>query len=179
MVEIDEAVVRASKAHLPTLSIAFGDPKLDLQIADGIEFVKKAPADTYDLVIVDGSDPVGPAEGLFTAAFFKDCHRVLKSDGVLVTQGESPLFHEKAFAELNACLKGIFKKVHTQLFHAPTYPTGMWSLQLATKNGGALSATPAGADSFAKEHRLKYYNGAIHSASFALPGFVRTMLKEE
>ncbi|MEM6726285.1 MAG: adenosylmethionine decarboxylase, partial [Bacteroidota bacterium] len=61
MVEIDEAVVRASKTFLPTLSKAFDHPKVDLIIGDGIEFVRKSAAGTYDLVIVDGSDPEGPA----------------------------------------------------------------------------------------------------------------------
>src|SRR5690606_16274054 len=133
MVEIDEAVVRASKLHLPDLSREFGNPKLDLKIADGIQFVKEAKEASFDLIIVDGSDPVGPAEGLFTDAFFRDCHRVLKKGGILVAQGESPLFHEQAFVDLNSCLKKIFAGVHTMLFYAPTYPTGMWSLQFATK----------------------------------------------
>jgi spermidine synthase len=182
MVEIDEAVVRASKEHLPQLSRAFSHPKLDLKIADGIQFVKEAKAETYDLVIVDGSDPVGPAEGLFTEAFFRDCHRILKKGGLLVGQSESPLFHEKAFVELNQCLKGIFGKsqVHTLLFFAPTYPTGMWSLQLATKSAlDPKAVKPEAIRAFAKEHRLRYYNEAMHQAAFALPGFVKEMLKEQ
>lgn len=180
MVEIDEAVVRASKAHLPQLSRSFSDPKLDLKIGDGIQFVKDAPAESFDIVIVDGSDPVGPAEGLFTEEFFRDCHRVLKKDGLLVGQSESPLFHENAFAELNQCLKGVFGKnrVHTLLFHAPTYPTGMWSLQMATKSDLNPSIAPATAAAFTKEHKLHYYNEGMHMAAFQLPGFVKRMLGE-
>ncbi len=180
MVEIDEAVVRASREHLPTLSSAFDHPKLDLKIADGIQFVKEAASESFDLVIVDGSDPVGPAEGLFTAEFFQNCHRILKKDGILVGQGESPLFHEKAFVELNHCLRKIFGKsdVHTLLFYAPTYPTGMWSLQMAVKSGinPQLLPEPAKTEEFVKEHRLRYYNSNLHSAAFALPGFVQEML---
>lgn len=181
MVEIDEAVVRASKAHLPQLSRSFSDPKLDLKIGDGIQFVKDAKPESFDIVIVDGSDPVGPAEGLFTEEFFRDCHRVLKKDGLLVGQSESPLFHENAFVELNQCLKGVFgkAKVHTLLFHAPTYPTGMWSLQMATKSDFNPSIAPATAAPFTKEHKLHYYNEGMHMAAFQLPGFVKRMLKEE
>jgi len=180
MVEIDEAVVKASRNHLPSMSGQLDHPKLELRIADGIQFVREAEAKSFDIVIVDGSDPVGPAEGLFTEAFFRDCARVLRDNGYLVTQAESPLFHEKAFAELNACLKGVFgrEKVRTQLFFAPTYPTGMWSLQFAAKGAfGGIDGEKVKA--FVKEHRLRYYNEAMHSASFALPGFVRAMLKEE
>lgn len=181
MVEIDEAVVRASKEHLPQLSCAFGNPKLDLKIADGIEFVKNAESESFDLVIVDGSDPVGPAEGLFTEEFFRNCHRVLRKDGLLVGQGESPLFHEKAFTELNHCLKGVFgrNRVHTLLFYSPTYPTGMWGLQMATKADLDPTRPPESAKAFAKEHKLHYYNEGMHQAAFQLPGFVKRMLKEE
>ena len=182
MVEIDEAVVRASMKHLPTMASQFDNPKLDLKIEDGIEFVKNAPNEAYDVVIVDGSDPVGPAEGLFSESFFKDCHRVLKAQGILVSQGESPLFHEKAFVELNALFKQLFgkKDAHTLLFFAPTYPTGMWSLQVAGKGGlSPLVFDEKKAESFAREHKLRYYNEAVHRSAFALPGFVRTMLKED
>src|SRR5262249_16463701 len=129
MVEIDDAVVRASKQFLPSLANEFNNPKLDLRIADGIQYVKEAEEGQFDAIIVDGSDPVGPAEGLFTADFYQNCQRALRDGGILITQGESPLFHEKAFMELNQCLKKIFGKthIHTLLFFAPSYPTGMWS----------------------------------------------------
>ncbi|MCO5142191.1 MAG: polyamine aminopropyltransferase [Oligoflexia bacterium] len=181
MVEIDETVVNASKAHLPTLSKEFSNPKLELKIADGIEYVKKAKPDSFDIVIVDGSDPVGPAEGLFTHSFYQDCARILSKDGVLITQGESPLFHENAFIELNHCLKDIFGKesVHTLLFYAPTYPTGMWSLQMATKAQMKPEKDFAKdrAKDLLKSNSLKYYNEGIHAAAFQLPNFVKEMLE--
>ncbi|MEN0058515.1 MAG: polyamine aminopropyltransferase, partial [Bdellovibrio sp.] len=182
MVEIDEAVVRASKAHLPSIASEFGNAKLNLIIGDGIQFVKEAKAGSYDVIIVDGSDPVGPAQGLFTAEFYKNCMNALKEGGLVVTQGESPLFHEGTFIELNQCLKGIFgpQKVHTMLFHATTYPSGMWSLQMGVK-GSAHPAKDYSKDKarqFAKENDLKYYNEELHEAAFALPTFVRKMLGE-
>ncbi len=183
MVEIDEAVIRASKLHLPTLSREFSNPKLELRIEDGIQYVKNAPNESFDVVLVDGSDPVGPAEGLFTEAFYRDCQRILKKDGLCVTQGESPMFHERAFIELNKCLKGIFGKdhVHTMLFFMSTYPSGMWSLQLSTKDAKVPEKdfSPEKARAFVKEKKLRYYNDSVHVAAFALPGFVQKMLDEK
>lgn len=181
MVEIDEAVVRAAKEHLPKLSCEFQNPKLELRIGDGIEYMKNAESESFDVILVDGSDPVGPAEGLFSEAFYQNCFRVLRKDGILVSQGESPMFHEKAFVDLNACLKRIFgkDKTHTMLFFMSTYPTGMWSLQMAVK--GAKHPKDASLDqarNFAKEKKLRYYNEGVHMAAFQLPGFVREMLKE-
>lgn len=182
MVEIDEAVIRASKEHLPSVASEFNNPKLNLIIGDGIQFIKDTPAGTYDLIIVDGSDPVGPAKGLFTTEFYTNCKNALKDGGMIVTQGESPMFHEDTFVELNQCLKGIFGKdhVHTMIFHATTYPSGMWSLQVGVKGGTkpAIDFNKDKAHQFAKAKGLKYYNADLHSAAFALPTFVKTMLGE-
>lgn len=182
LVEIDEAVIRASKAHLPSIASGFNDPRLEIIVGDGIEFVEKAPSETYDIVIVDGSDPVGPAKGLFSAQFYQNCRRVLKSDGLLMTQGESPLFHEGTFVELNGCLKGIFGKssVHTILFHASTYPSGVWSLMMASKGDRhpLRDFDPLAASNFRQKSKLRYYNEELHRSAFVLPTFVREMLKE-
>lgn len=182
MVEIDEAVVRAAKAHLPTLSKEFGNPKLELLIEDGIKYAADAQPESFDAIIVDGSDPVGPAKGLFTADFYKDCQRALKPGGIVVTQGESPMFHDEAFVDLNQCLKGILgaKNVHTLLFHATTYPSGMWSVQMGVKGNyhPARDFSKEQAKIFAREKQLRYYNEELHSAAFQLPTFVRRMLNE-
>lgn len=182
MVEIDEAVIRASKLHLPGLACEFSNPKLELIVGDGIDYVAKAKSESYDVIIVDGSDPVGPAQGLFSAQFYRDCQKALKSDGLLITQGESPMFHQSTFVELNQCLKSIFgkQKVHTILFHATTYPSGMWSLQMATKTSLNPKAdfNWKNADTFCQKKNLKYYNADLHIASLSLPTFVRGLLSE-
>jgi spermidine synthase len=182
MVEIDESVIRASKQHLPNIACEFGNPKLNLIIGDGIQFLRDVPSNSFDLIILDGSDPVGPAEGLFTSAFYQDCHRALKAGGLIVTQGESPMFHQKTFVELNKCIKNIFgaQHVHTMLFHATTYPSGMWSLQVGVKGQyhPAKDFDYEKAQKFALAKGLRYYNADLHTAAFALPTFVRTMLGE-
>lgn len=182
MVEIDEAVIRASKLHLPQLSSGFSSPKLDLIVGDGIAFVEKASNSSYDLVIVDGSDPVGPAKGLFTASFYKNCHRILRGRGVLMTQSESPMFHENTFIELNQCLKNIFgaSDVHTLILHQTTYPSGMWSQMMGIKGGmhPVKDFDRSSAARFAKEQKLHYYNEDLQASAFVLPTFVRRMINE-
>lgn len=183
MVEIDKNVVEASKAHLPTLSCELDNPALDLKIEDGIAFVKNSPEGIYDLVIVDGSDPVGPAEGLFSQEFYTNCHRLLKDDGILVAQGESPMFNEKVFTDLNHCLKKVFPKeqVHCLLFSIPTYPTGTWSFQLAVKNqkDQVNDIDQSQVKAFSENHGLKYYNEGIHKAALSHPSYIQKMLSHE
>ncbi|MBX3040210.1 MAG: polyamine aminopropyltransferase [Bdellovibrionaceae bacterium] len=180
LVEIDEAVIRASREHLPHVSKEFSNPKLELIIGDGIAFAEKSKDAVYDLIIVDGSDPVGPAKGLFSESFYRHCHRALKAQGIVITQSESPMFHEKTFVELNQCLKKIFgtADVHTLLFHATTYPSGMWSLMMGTKGGlhPVKSFDAAQAAAFASHAKLRYYHEGMQQSALTLPGFVREML---
>ena len=182
MVEIDEAVINASKKFLNTMNTEFSNTKLKLIVGDGIEFVKKSKPDEFDLVIVDGSDPIGPAQGLFTKEFYSDCARSLTRDGLLVTQGESPMFHTSTFVELNHCLKNVFgmKKVHTMLFHATTYPSGMWSLMLASKKpiNPKADIDKQKTSDFVKSKKLRYYNEDLHAGAFCLPNFVRDLIED-
>ncbi|MDP4595421.1 MAG: polyamine aminopropyltransferase [Crocinitomicaceae bacterium] len=182
MVEIDGEVIKACKEHLPSIAAAFDDPRLELIVDDGIAFVKSAADAVYDLLIVDGSDPVGPAEGLFSVDFYQNCYRTLKADGILVAQGESPKFNEKAFAELNQTLQGIFgaQNAPVGLFFVPTYPTGMWSFQYGLK-GAADPRKVTNVEaikSFVTEKGLRYYNEDIHFSTFALPNFVKQLIQQ-
>lgn len=181
MVEIDAAVIEASKAHLPQLSQAFEHPKLKLHIGDGIEYVRQAEGHQFDLILVDGSDPVGPAEGLFTESFYQNSHRLLTDDGLLVVQSESPQFNVSTFKAIYGVLEKIYGKgkAHPYLFFVPTYPTGMWSFTLASK--GRIHPVEdydrARARAFLGQHPMRYYNPGVHMGAFSLPNFVTEMLQ--
>lgn len=181
MVEIDAEVINSCKEFLPNIAAAFDNPKLELLVDDGIAFAKNAAANTYDLIIVDGSDPVGPAEGLFSVSFYQNCYNALKEGGILVAQGESPKFNEKAFSELNFTLRGIFGKENApvSLFFVPTYPTGMWSFQYGLKGATHPKSVTnmAEIDAFVDAKGLRYYNADVHVGSFATPNFVKALLK--
>jgi spermidine synthase len=182
MVEIDEVVIRASKQFFPTISSAFGHPKLNLLIEDGIEFVKAAPDNSYDLIIIDSSDPVGPSEGLFSKSFYDNIYRCLRHGGAVTVQSESPTFNPKAFVELNQCLKEVFGKtsVHCYLVFIPMYPTGMWSLTYCSKTGAhpIRDFQLEKAAQFSRSQDLSYYNADIHLAAFALPNSVKKAIGE-
>ncbi|MGB1018776.1 MAG: polyamine aminopropyltransferase [Chitinophagales bacterium] len=176
MVEIDEAVVNASKAHFPEISKEFANPKLELIIGDGIQFVKDAKDKTYDIVIIDSSDPVGPAEGLFSETFFANVYRILKQDGIMAAQSESPRFNEQACQELFEVYDKVFgtENVHPYLAYIPTYPSGQWAFAFCSKSG--IHPSKDFNDSLGNLKDLKYYNEALHYGAFALPNFVKELL---
>ena len=180
MVEIDERVIEASKQHLPTLSRAFDDERLHLIVDDGIKYVQQSPSDTFDVVIVDSTDPVGPARGLFTEGFYRDIHRILNDQGVMITQSESPRFNVEVYQEVYTTFKRIFgdDAVFSYLVFIPTYPTGMWSFSYSSKGHTHpwKHLDEERASAFASAHALQYYNPEVHRAAFALPNFVQQMI---
>ncbi|MCZ6899446.1 MAG: polyamine aminopropyltransferase [Bacteroidetes bacterium] len=181
LVEIDNAVVEASKLHLPTISPAFGHSKLQLKIEDGIKFVKNVGDESFDLVIVDSTDPVGPGEGLFTKDFYLDVYRILTKQGIMVTQSESPRFNQSVFKEIYQCYRDIFglHQVHCYLAYIPTFPTGMWSFSFCSK-GNIHPINDLDQDrvtKFIDENQLSYYNLDVHRAAFALPNFVAQLIE--
>ena len=132
MVEIDGRVVELSQQHLPTLGgQAWQDPRLHLSIQDGIAWVANANDASYDVVIVDGSDPIGPAKGLFNKSFFNNCKRILRPGGVFVTQSESPEAFRKVHIETVRTIRETFAFADPLYGWVPMYPSGWWSWTFA------------------------------------------------
>jgi spermidine synthase len=177
-VDIDEVVTQAARRFFPRLCEANGDARAQLLFADGIDWVRNTPPGTYDVILVDSTDPVGPAEGLFGEPFFRDCAAALDDRGVLVQQSESPLFHlETILKPMHRAMRAAgFADVHTLHFPQCVYPSGWWTVTLAVKTGSAQQFREA--DAAAKPFATEYYNAEIHRAALATPEFMRRALAE-
>jgi len=180
MVEIDETVIEATKACLPTLATAFDHPKANIIIADAIQWSKTAPAGQYDVILVDGADPVGPAEGLFQAPFLQQLHRLLKEDGILVMQTESPAFLRDHIRRVFRVYKELFgsQSVWMYLTVVPSYPCGWWAFAFCSKKFHPLRDFDESAAA-AVDWPLKYYCPEAHHAAFFVPRAVRQEILDE
>ena len=162
-VEIDERVTRLSEQYFPTLCSSNADPRAELHFADGIQFVKNAIPGAYDVIIVDSTDPVGPAEGLFNEAFYRSCKKILGDNGILVQQSESPVSHIKLIKAMRqAMMAAGFKYTHTLDFPQPLYPSGWWSATMASNTN--FSEGRIG-DIKNKDFETLYYSEAKHRAA--------------
>ncbi|WP_404344205.1 polyamine aminopropyltransferase [Vreelandella venusta] len=172
-IDIDEEVTKASERFFPSLVEANGDPRAELLFADGVKWVDDAADESIDVLIIDSTDPVGPAEGLFKTDFLKRCHRILKSGGVMVQQSESPLYHSGSIIrELrNDMREAGFDSVATLPFPQPVYPSGWWSVTLAGKSTNVESFREEAAASH--KMPLQYYTVDAHRGALALPPFMR------
>ncbi|MGH8110569.1 MAG: polyamine aminopropyltransferase [Rhodanobacteraceae bacterium] len=174
-IDIDERVTRLAEKYFPELCESNSDPRARLLFEDGIKYMADAAPGSLDVVIVDSTDPVGPAEGLFDAKFYASCFRALRLGGILVQQSESPLVLLDLIRSIRASMREVgFSASRTLPFPQPCYPTGWWSCTLARK-GGDLDTfrERAAAD---KRFPTRYYNAAIHRAALAQPEFMREAL---
>ena len=136
------------------------------------------PAGSVDVVIVDSTDPIGPAEGLFNQAFFESCFKALKPEGLLVQQSESPLALLDLIRDMRAEMgKAGFKSFKTLPFPQPCYPTGWWSVTIASKDAGTDFAFRV-QDAEAKPFQTLYYTAHQHTGTLVPPPFVAQALGE-
>jgi len=169
-VELDERVTRVCEQFFPELCAANNDPRARLHFTDGIEWVARARAGTYDVIIIDSTDPVGQAARLFQAPFYADCHRALTDKGVLAVQSESPLLHQNLIRSIHTEMRQSgFKGTTTLQFAQCTYPSGWWSATLGTRSGNTGFRVQ---DARAKTFSTLYYNADIHLGALALPSFL-------
>jgi spermidine synthase len=172
LVEIDPMVVDASLEYLPTLSEGLRDPRTEIIYGDGVQFVADSLPETYDIILVDSTDPIGPAKALFTEDFFLNCEEALNPDGLFVSQSESPFHHLPFMVEIHRRIQGVYPAAAFYLAPVPTYPSGSWSFLMGSK--AEQPPLP-----YCRDHvelLTKYYDRHVHLASFTLPRFLAEAL---
>lgn len=172
LVEIDRRVVDLSKEYLPEISCGLDNPKVEVIIDDGIKHVAENP-DTYDIILVDSTEPVGPAVQLFSADFYRSIFRALKEDGLFVAQTESPFFNDDLISQVYRSIGGIFPVTKLYLASVPTYPSGLWSFTMGSKK---YDPEQVSTDQV-QQYPTRYYNAGVHQGCFKLPQFVAGLLK--
>jgi spermidine synthase len=178
LVEIDLAVVDISKKYLEAVHRGvFGDSRLTVKIEDGLAFVRSA-SETYDLIVLDLTDPGGPSEPLYTADFYRACAARLNPSGAMTLHIASPVAHPDRIRAGIANLRAAFATVTPYLVPIPLYG-GLWMMACASATLNPSYLTPLEVDrriALRRIRDLQYYNGDMHRASFALPNFVRDLV---
>lgn len=173
LVEIDREVVECAKQYLPEIASGLNDPRVEVIIEDGIVYLQNNPGQ-FDVILVDSTEPVGPAVGLFTEDFYRLVYAALRPGGILVAQTESPFYNADILVKAYTGMKAVFPRVATYLANVPTYPSGLWSFTLAAKQDAPLPPSRQPAPDFAS----RYYTPELHSSCFVLPRFVKDMLEK-
>ena len=173
--EIDGMVIEACKEFLPTISCELDNPKCEILVEDAIEYIKDKE-NMFDIVLIDSTDPMGPGEGLFTDEFYTNVKRSLKEGGIVAAQSESPFTNQEEIRKMYAQLRRVFPIVSTYTSNIPTYPGGYWAWAFCSETVKPLS--------YWDERRgnkitktCKIYNREYHEARFALPNYLKELVK--
>ncbi|MCF8061073.1 MAG: polyamine aminopropyltransferase [Deltaproteobacteria bacterium] len=175
--EIDGEVIEASRRFLPRLGKGFDDPRVSVHVADATAFVRENP-NAWDVILVDSSDPVGPAVGIFGEPFYRDLRKALRPGGIAVVQAESCFVFEDLVRRISSTLSGLFPVFAYYNTLVPTYTSGVIGFAFCSLGPDPLAADPDPARVRALGD-LDYYTPALHRASFALPRRFLRLLPEE
>ena len=178
LVEMDPMVVEACRAFLPGNASRLDDRRVHIYFENALKFIRRR-ADTYDLIIVDSTDPFGPSEVYFTKEFYGNCYNALKEDGIMVNQQGSPFFKHDA-EEMQRSHKRIvstFPISRVYQAHIPTYAAGYWCFGFASKKYHPTDNLDVEAWK-SLNLRTKYYTPKLHVGAFALPAFLEELLME-
>jgi spermidine synthase len=177
LVEIDDMVIRGAKQFFPQLAVGFNSPQAHVIVDDGIRFIAESK-EKYDIILIDSTDPVGPATGLFRKDFYQSCADALQPDGILAMQSESPYIPhlQPVIRDINRNLADIFPQVHCYLAAIQTYQAGLWSFHIASRKYNPINDFQM---ELYQKHGLafQYYNAGIHQACFQLPSFLQNLLR--
>jgi len=179
LVEIDRSVIEACRRYLPTLSAdAFDDPRVEMIIADGAKFVRECER-TFDALIIDSPDPIGPARALFGTRFYRNVHRLLAPRGFAVRQAGAVILQTRELADAVHRMKRVFEQVRVHLAPVPTYVGGFFSFVTGARPSGLFHVSRKIVAQRIRHLRLstRYYNADVHHACSALPNYVKETVK--
>lgn len=169
--EIDKDVLEVSEKYLPGLAVGYKDPRVTVKIMDGAKYMEDNQ-DSFDVIITDSSDPIGPASVLFETPFYNGMYKALREGGIVCTQGESQWLHLDLIKPLVDSIKLTYSNVGYAYTTIPTYPSGQIGFVIGTKGRGSCNI-PSRKPSAEMQKTLKYYTPGLHTASFELPAFAR------
>ncbi|WP_036646517.1 polyamine aminopropyltransferase [Paenibacillus sp. oral taxon 786] len=172
LVEIDGKVIEYSKKYLPEIAGGLDNPRVDVQVADGYMHIIESK-NQYDVIMVDSTEPVGPAAPLFERGFYQGIYEALKDDGIFVAQTDNPWFKADLIQKVNKDVKEIFPIVRVYGANIPTYPSGLWTFTMGSKVYDPLQVD----ETKIPELDTKYYTPRLHKAAFVLPKFVEDLVK--
>jgi spermidine synthase len=172
LVDIDGKVIEYSKKYLPSIACGLEDPRVEVIVNDGYMHIHDHK-NAYDVIMVDSTEPVGPAVELFSKGFYQGIYESLKEDGIFIAQTDNPWFKADLIQSVNRDVREIFPIVRVYCANIPTYPSGLWTFTMGSKKYDPLAVD----ETAIPEIETKYYTPRLHKAAFVLPRFVEDLCK--
>ncbi|MEI7835142.1 MAG: polyamine aminopropyltransferase [Planctomycetota bacterium] len=175
-VEIDKVVIDVSREFLPTINGgAFDDPRAEVIVDDGAKYMRECE-EPFDVVIVDSSDPIGPAKVLFVQQFYNDVFHALGAQGIMTRQTGSSFMQPPELPEAYALGRNAFPHVTPYFMSVPTYIGGLFCGLMCSKKADPRLVTLDGLTARTAKllgGPLRYYTPGLHMGALEIPGYIR------
>ncbi len=175
--EIDGEVIEVCKKYLPSIAGKLDDPKVEIEVRDGAAYIAEHP-NTFDVILIDSTDPIGPGEKLFTQEFYTHVLAALTENGIMACQSESPVAVPDECIRINRLLKSVFPYVQPYTACIPSYPGGQWTWSFCSKGLKPLAQINESVAAELEKH-CRFYNREIHKTVFVLPNYVKAVFAGE
>ena len=178
LAELDDGVIDMAKKYFADLHRnVLTNPRLEVRIGDGMTFINTT-MDCFDLIFLDLTDPIGPAEALYTSEFYRDCKRALSTGGALISHVGSPFSHPDRVRNSVANLRDVFACVAPYFVHIPCYGA-TWGFAVAADSLDLRAISSAEVEQRLHDRGIadrQFYNGQMHTAMLALPEYIKTLI---
>ncbi len=174
--EIDERVTRICETYFPGTTAGLRDPRVRCHFEDGFAFMERHE-NSFDVIITDSSDPVGPGVALFKEDYYRLVKKALRPGGIMVSQSESPWYYEETIRSMTTAMSAVFSHVQTYIAMIPLYPSGFWTITAASDTCRIEQFDEERSRRIAA--RCRYYNPSLHRGALALPTFLREMVSNK
>lgn len=177
--EIDGDVIEACKKYLPSIAGKLDDPRVEIEVRDGAAYVANHK-NTFDVILIDSTDPIGPGEKLFTQEFYRNVLEALTENGIMTNQSESPMAVPEECLRINKLLRSVFPYVRPYTACVPTYPGAQWTWSFCSKGIKPFDyVNEPGKEKLAAELEkvCRYFNREIHKSVFALPNYIQAVFE--
>lgn len=172
LIDIDERVIECSKKYLPFASCSFSDKRADVKCIDALKYIRET-SERYDVIIIDSTDPVDFAAGLFQSGFYSDVKQVMNPDAMMSELTMSPFVDKDLMIQSINEMRKVFPLVKLYWGVVPTYPSGMWTYGIASNSESNDPAQPV-----REINNTRYYTKQIHKNAFDLPPFLEDIIKQ-
>jgi spermidine synthase len=175
--EIDGDVIEVCKKYLPSIAGKLDDPRVEIEVRDGAAYIA-SHKNTFDVILIDSTDPIGPGEKLFTKEFYQNVLEALTENGIMANQSESPVSAPEECLRINKLLRSVFPYVQPYTACIPSYPGAQWTWSFCSKGIKPFDHVN---DQLAAEleKTCRYFNREIHKSVFVLPNYVKAVFEQD
>lgn len=175
--EIDGEVIEVCKKYLPSIAGKLDDPRVEIEVRDRAAYIAEHP-NTFDVILIDSTDPIGPGEKLFTEQFYRNTLAALTENGIMACQSESPVAVPQECLRINKLLRSVFPFVQPYTACIPSYPGGQWTWSFCSKGIKPLEKVNE-TQAAELEKTARYFNREIHKSVFILPNYVKAVFEQQ